>query len=714
MAHLRALLCVAFIIVSTGLRFQEMDKCGYVGSYGPGQTPLTLEWSYNSSYLHGRIISSSTRAGVAARDGFVGVGLLGDGHANPVGHPNLLAGWPALDTGCIEMLYMNYTDSWHGYCIEDNTTLAIPNCTYAAHTGYNGTCRNDTAAINMKCYCECSLDQGCYGPDPSCVDCKDGCNRCKAGFGGSTCRIPIASDIYQPDGANTFIRIAWKRDIANFPHGYTPGLPDPVEVVWAYRQSSLFNTTQSTCAEGVIGNLHRDSPYTMVNRDTERVQLRIDWASNEYLRLPNGRCKDLPLYHISGKPILHVRKEQGSPTIGTGWLTNLLKLGAGYEDHIRVPAGSTLDTGTSLVSEASVSPEPGVGVILSGGTTSPLVWTAQQTVSGVWANYTTGSPFVHYWSVALYSSTALSTVAQFRHGGAIRAWVNGFLIYSSTSGDNGVEQSATAFTFPAGWNVMMFKVYGSATGPNHFSVKLDSGASLLWKHSFLSTGDGATLGTSAIEDLLHLGASSTDCVVVSGVSAMSTNYLNPTETEVGLQPMENDQVKCPSGTSSPLVWKPYYRSDGIWGFGSFDNFVQYFALAIYSPSNQLVVATYRNDDAVKVWLDGSVIISRDVWDGNVDQTSPVFNVSTGWHQMLVKIFDQTGTNQFRIKLDKGANLRWSYQLPFKCSPNPCQNGGSCLNSQCFCTEGHNGEFCETGYLWGEQFQNTRAVIFNMQ
>ena len=67
------------------------------------------------------------------------------------------------------------------------------------------------------------LQKGCWGPPPSCPECKDGCYQCKAGFGGSDCRIPVHTDIYEPDGLNTLIRLTFLRNLVDYNHTIVPG-----------------------------------------------------------------------------------------------------------------------------------------------------------------------------------------------------------------------------------------------------------------------------------------------------------------------------------------------------------------------------------------------------------------------------------------------------------------------------------------------------------
>lgn len=65
---------------------------------------------------------------------------------------------------------------------------------------------------------------GCWGPAPSCATCTDGCNQCAAGYAGSTCRVPIVTDVYEPDADNGVIRLTFLRDLVTYGNPYQAGV----------------------------------------------------------------------------------------------------------------------------------------------------------------------------------------------------------------------------------------------------------------------------------------------------------------------------------------------------------------------------------------------------------------------------------------------------------------------------------------------------------
>ena len=65
-------IALSLLLQSFAIRYDMLEKCVYIGSYSPGQVPLTLEWTYNDTYLHGRLISSAVRSGWPLKDGFMG------------------------------------------------------------------------------------------------------------------------------------------------------------------------------------------------------------------------------------------------------------------------------------------------------------------------------------------------------------------------------------------------------------------------------------------------------------------------------------------------------------------------------------------------------------------------------------------------------------------------------------------------------------------
>ena len=108
-----------------------------------------------------------------------------------------------------------------------------------------------------------------------------------------------------------------------------------------------------------------------------------------------------------------------------------------------------------------------------------------------------------------------------------------------------------------------------------------------------------------------------------------------------------------------LVWTPLFEEDGQWSISKdgdvninvYNNYVDYYALAVYSPYAQTVTMSFRHDDALKVYNDGAVVYFSPIWDsGHIMHSSP-FQVTAGWHQMLFKLDDEGGGNYMSIKFN---------------------------------------------------------------
>eukprot|EP00667_Euglena_gracilis_P003490 EG_transcript_3502 len=688
--------------VRPGLREDVLERCFSVGEAQPGQPPLTFEWRLNATAFTGRFSSSAVRTGATYTADFVGIALKGDGFQQPTGSENLMLGWPTSDGPCISTLYMNTSSTWRGKCVQTNVTTC-------SGTGLNYTC-NVSLAVN--CSCTCTAQAGCWGPAPSCATCTDGCNQCAAGYAGSTCRVPIVTDVYEPDADNGVIRLTFLRDLVTYGNPYQAGVPAAIDLLWAYRHASLFDPTYPRCADGVLPNLGQASPYAMVNSDTERVTMAVDLTSAAYNRLADGSCVSVPFAPTSpsARPIRHVRLEQGAPALGSGWVTRLLKLGA-YDDRIQVGAGSSIDA-TTLTSEATgLTPEPSDAVRLAGGTQQPLVWSVLSAAGGQWGQTSTNAWVTHYLALAVYTAVDFQTSLVVRPNDAAVVWLDGVVVFSASAAVDADVDSGT-LGVAAGWHQLVVKFRKAPTGTRYFRARFST-VGLSWKPSQQSTLDVADAGTGWLATFLHLGASATDGVVLASSAGFSAARF-PVTNESALQPQDGDVQATPWGTSPAMAWQPLYRKDGTWAFGSYNNFVEYFSLALYAAVPTSTNITYRNDEAVRGWLDGQLVIASDVWDNNRDQAVGPIQLAKGWHQILFKLQDQTGGSRLKFKFSAGAQLRWSYSMPLQCVPNPCLRGGVCQYGECQCPVGFSGQYCEAGFLWGEKFQNRRVAILYLQ
>eukprot|EP01006_Ploeotia_vitrea_P040792 TRINITY_DN66461_c5_g8_i1.p1 TRINITY_DN66461_c5_g8~~TRINITY_DN66461_c5_g8_i1.p1 ORF type:complete len:726 (+),score=61.13 TRINITY_DN66461_c5_g8_i1:39-2216(+) len=702
--------------LSSNLRFEEMENCVYIGPRPFSGLPVTLEWTLNSTFHQGRLTAGAVRSGWAERDGFVGIVLKGDGNTNPTGSPNLLSGWPDDDVTCIKTLYTNTSSTWMGYCEEDNTTLALaPNCTYAEQIGFNGTCRHENDTVPMVCFCRRDDVHGYWGPDPSCRNCTDNCRSCHDHYGGIDCKIPIQTDIYRPDEANVYIRFTWRRNLVDYGHTITPGTPSKLELLWAYRHASLFNTADERCADDVSANLHASSPYDMVAMDTEKVGLEIDWADTAtYKKIPDPnaeagfKCVDATLHNLGYRPLKHYYPEHAATIIGTSWLSSILHLGMSYGDILQLTPEFDIDD-IVLDPEGAVNPELGDTLSFGGaGTTDPLVW-SQVVTNGTWSS-TAQDNFLQYMALAIFAATNQTTTLTYTIVHSVKIWMDGGLIVVDKDGAE--EAESATFVITPGWHQFIFKTHTTVSGNNQFKVKFSSGANLQWKFYLNSAEEGQALGGEWVTTMLHLGATADDYISTAGGGTIDS-FLLKGLTEGSAEPFEGETYVHPLGSTNPLTWTELKRPDGTWGDGNHNYMVQYFAFAVWSPETQTVTMRYRHDESIRGWLDGSPFISANTWDNNNEQSTSIL-LTKGWHQFLFKLHDEIGTSYFRLKFDQGLNLRYYKQLPLRCSENPCINGGTCIQSECVCPSDRTGVYCESSWLFGELYQNMRVLLLHME
>mmetsp|Transcript_56254 Transcript_56254/g.100191 ORF Transcript_56254/g.100191 Transcript_56254/m.100191 type:complete len:537 (-) Transcript_56254:163-1773(-) len=118
-----------------------------------------------------------------------------------------------------------------------------------------------------------------------------------------------------------------------------------------------------------------------------------------------------------------------------------------------------------------------------------------------------------------------------------------------------------------------------------------------------------------------------------------------------------------AGTPSqvPLVWTAAQSLGGNWMPGDHDNFMQYCALAIYTPVQlEDFHVGLKFDASIRVWVDKVQVYLSDSAQVN-GVASASITLGVGWHQVLIKMWDGTGTNSMYFWFDKP--VWWSYQIP---------------------------------------------------
>ncbi|MDP2898065.1 MAG: carbohydrate-binding protein, partial [bacterium] len=161
--------------------------------------------------------------------------------------------------------------------------------------------------------------------------------------------------------------------------------------------------------------------------------------------------------------------------------------------------------------------------------------------------------------------------------------------------------------------------------------------------------------TSYLQNMLHLGANSTDRLMNPENWGNMTSGFDPLEPFGGVRNirpypgLEYDFTgMAPTANRNPLVWEPVFWNSGIFDNGALDYFQMHYNVYILSPEDRDVRWHVRNDDEVRVFCNGATVLSRNEWDGAAtgtatEQTEDGYvadgtglkkgiNVITGWYE----------------------------------------------------------------------------------
>jgi hypothetical protein len=161
--------------------------------------------------------------------------------------------------------------------------------------------------------------------------------------------------------------------------------------------------------------------------------------------------------------------------------------------------------------------------------------------------------------------------------------------------------------------------------------------------------------TSYLQNMLHLGTNSTDRLMNPESWGNMTSGFDPLEPFGGVRNIRpypglayDFAGLAPTPNRNPLVWKPVFSSSGIFDNGPLDYFQMHYSVYILSPADRDVRWHVRNDDEVRVFCNGAIVLSRDEWDGAAtgtatEQTDDGYvadgtglkkgiNVITGWYE----------------------------------------------------------------------------------
>ena len=112
-------------------------------------------------------------------------------------------------------------------------------------------------------------------------------------------------------------------------------------------------------------------------------------------------------------------------------------------------------------------------------------------------------------------------------------------------------------------------------------------------------------------------------------------------------------------TRNPVRWAPAYSPNGYFGSEALDNFQQIYHIYILSPDDRNMRWHCRNDDEIRVWNNGVLVLSRNEYDNNVEQVQDGLiangtGLTKGLNSIAMKFEEGTGGNYIALGItDEG-------------------------------------------------------------
>ena len=233
-------------------------------------------------------------------------------------------------------------------------------------------------------------------------------------------------------------------------------------------------------------------------------------------------------------------------------------------------------------------------------------------------------------------------------------------LWTQTGGINvnvtGTTTATVTFTAPSIWDyeeplTFQLNVDDGAGGTSSDEVVVTVRNALAWPAypvTYPST-------TSYFRNMLHLGTAPTDRLLNPETWGNLVSGFDPLESFGGVRNirpypgLEFDFTGlAPTPSRNPLVWSPVFANSGIFDNTALNYFQMHYTVYILSPEDRDVRWHVRNDDEVRVFCNGTTVLSRNEWDGaatgtGTEQTEDGYvvegaglkkgvNVITGWYE----------------------------------------------------------------------------------
>jgi hypothetical protein len=160
----------------------------------------------------------------------------------------------------------------------------------------------------------------------------------------------------------------------------------------------------------------------------------------------------------------------------------------------------------------------------------------------------------------------------------------------------------------------------------------------------LPTGESSMAYLSpggVVQTVLKLGTPTQGLVPLSdGNPPLQQDLLAAAGGEAAQQPRSGQSVQSNDLSGASYTWLAENNVQGNFGAGAPNNTVQYFAFAVYAPGDQAVIIDFQANPVGVVYLDG---VLRSYTSGGNNAMSPPIAITSGWHQVIVKLVSNNQT-----------------------------------------------------------------------
>jgi hypothetical protein len=222
----------------------------------------------------------------------------------------------------------------------------------------------------------------------------------------------------------------------------------------------------------------------------------------------------------------------------------------------------------------------------------------------------------------------------------------------TTVGVTGAATASVQFTAPTIWDYTEDLTFELQVNDGAGGISTDT---VLIKVRNALSAEVYDLDPGLFQHLLRLGQTPTDRIFISQESEIDSDYLAAFGGEAVVTPKEGDAYDFTATgvpTTRPvMIWTPEYAGDSgsvANAFGdiqSLEYFMMYWHIYILSPEEREARLRFANDDPVRGWNNGQLILAAPCC--NLDPLGTVdFTLHKGLNSMMFKLVEVAGGNYF--------------------------------------------------------------------